>query len=422
MNRLLRSPDFRRLWLSSVAQTAAQGIERTVTAWLALQLGADAFAIGLIFAARMLPSLLFGLAAGTIADQADRPRQLLAVAAGAAALMAAFGWLVAAGGLRVGHVVLFGFVAGCVQVFDTPARQALVLDIVPADAAQRALALSALATRLATALGALAAGALLTQAGMVPSYIVAAGVFGLAALLVGTMRVPQAHRTHAAPPPFRQAFRDSIRMIAEVPGVRDLIVVGLICEIFAFSHLSALPRFAQDVLAAGPAGLGTINAAVALGGAAAVALLSLVPERVPRQPLLGATYLVFGLAIVGVAATRTVATAAIVLVVVGCCAAAFDVLQQTLIQLAVPPAQRGRAVGLWVFSIGSAPIGHLEMGALANILGVPAALLINGALTVAAAALLLLRSPEYRWAAMARLRGSGQPSGAATKPQRHEDA
>jgi hypothetical protein len=49
-----------------------------------------------------------------------------------------------------------------------------------------------------------------------------------------------------------------------------------------------------------------------------------------------------------------------------------------------------------VLSIGSAPIGHLEMGALAVALGVPTALLINGALTLAAAVLLLVRSPEYR--------------------------
>ena len=82
----------------------------------------------------------------------------------------------------------------------------------------------------------------------------------------------------------------------------------------------------------------------------------------------------------------------------GFCAGAFDLLQQTLIQMAVPNEQRGRAVGLWVLSLGSAPVGHLEMGMLIAALGVPIALLINGALTVAAAATLLVRAPVYRWA------------------------
>ena len=85
------------------------------------------------------------------------------------------------------------------------------------------------------------------------------------------------------------------------------------------------------------------------------------------------------------------------LVVTGFCAGAFDVLQQTLIQMAAPDELRGRAVGLWVLSIGSAPVGHLEMGVLIAALGVPPALLINGALTLAAAAVLLARAPDYRW-------------------------
>jgi hypothetical protein len=56
-------------------------------------------------------------------------------------------------------------------------------------------------------------------------------------------------------------------------------------------------------------------------------------------------------------------------------------------QLAVPEAQRGRAVGLWLLGIGSAPVGNLEMGALVAALGAPAALAINGALVLVAALL-----------------------------------
>jgi MFS family permease len=87
------------------------------------------------------------------------------------------------------------------------------------------------------------------------------------------------------------------------------------------------------------------------------------------------------------------------MVVIGICAGSFDVLQQTLLQLAVPAEQRGRAVGVWVLGLGSAPVGHLEMGFLAASLGAPGALLINGALTLVSAAILLVRAPAYRLAA-----------------------
>ena len=397
-----RSPTFRRLWYSSMSSAAAQGMERTATAWLALEAGGGAFAIGLIFAARMLPSLLFGLAAGTIADRADRPRQLLAVAGAAALLMVAVSWLIGTGGIQIWQVVAFSFAAGCIHVFDMPARQALVLDTVPRDTALRALALIALAARFSGALGALAAGLLIPLVGVARCYLVIAAAYGLTAALVAALRVPQEHRTLVAPLPFRQALRDAARLVIDVPAVQTLILAGLACEVFAFSHMSALPLFAQHVLATGPAGLGTLNAALSVGGAVAVALLSLLPEQGRRQPLLSTIFLVYGLSILVLAATRDLAMAAAVLVVMGFCAGAFDLLQQTLIQMAVPNEQRGRAVGLWVLSLGSAPVGHLEMGMLIAALGVPIALLINGALTVAAAATLLVRAPGYRWTRWAR--------------------
>lgn len=397
-----RSPAFRRLWCSSLAASGAQGLERTATAWLALEIGGNPVAIGLIFAARMLPSLLFGLAAGTIADRADRTRQLLAVAGLALLILAIFGWLVGMGNTPVWQVVLFAFAAGCVQVFDTPARQALVLDTVPREAALRGLALIALAARCASALGALGAGLLIPRIGLANCYLVVAAFYALMAVVLLPLRVPQAHRLPGKAPPFRQALRDAARLLHAVPALRMLMIAGIACEVFAFSHMSALPLFAQDVLATDAEGLGMLNAAVAVGGAIAVALLALLPAGGRRQPLLGAIFLIYGLSILGLALTRNLAVATAVLVITGCCAAAFDVLQQTLIQMAVPDEQRGRAVGLWVLSIGSAPVGHLEMGLLIAVLGVPNALLINGSMTVAAVATLLARVPDYRWTWRAR--------------------
>ena len=134
------SREFRRLWLSGLASSSAQGMERTTTAWLALQTGEGALAVGVVFAARSLPSLLLGLASGTIADRADRTRLLLAVAGGAMLLAAGFGLLVVPNGVHAWQLAAYAFASGCLQVFDTPSRQALVLDTVPRNLAPRALA------------------------------------------------------------------------------------------------------------------------------------------------------------------------------------------------------------------------------------------------------------------------------------------
>ena len=400
----LRSSAFRWLGCSTLASTGAQWMERTATSWLVLQVGGGAFAVGLALAARMLPSLLLGLAAGTIADRADRRRQLLGVAGAACLLLAAVGWAFGLGTAQVWQVVAVTFALGCVQVFDTPARQALVLDTVPGELAQRALAVNALAGRLAGAAGAFLAGLIIPLGGVPRCYLVVAALYGLSALVITRLRVPRARRPSGERPPFTRALREAARLLVDVPAIRTLSIAGVACEIFAFSHGSALPIVAQDVLRAGVEGLGTLNAAGAVGSTIAVGLLTLLPGRVPREPVLGAIFVGYGLSLLALSAAPSLAVAAAVMVATGICAGSFDVLQQTLIQLAVPPEQRGRAVGIWVLGLGSARVGHLEMGFLAGTLGAPGALLINGGLTLVSAATLLVRAPGYRLAARRRSR------------------
>lgn len=406
----LRSAAFRRVWCSSLAASATHGMERTATAWLALEAGGGAFGVGLVFAARMLPSLLLGLVAGTVADRAGRARQLLAVALAGLVSMGTFGWLVGLGPARAWQPVTIAFVFGCLQTFDTPARQTLVTDTVAPAAAARALALNALAARLAVAIGALLIGALIPLLGVARCYLVIAAAYGLGAVLVAGVRPIRAPKVVAAPPPFLRAMREAAGLIVAVPAVRTLSIAGIAAEVFAFSHGSALPIVAHDVLGAGAAGLGALNAAAAIGGTVAVAGLAALPGTVRREPLLGGVFILYGLSLLALASARSLPAAIAILAVTGLCAAAFDLLQQTLIQLAVPEEQRGRAVGIWVLGLGSAPAGHLEMGALAAALGAPGALAINGALTLLSAGILLGRAPEYRWAARAggRVRAAGR--------------
>ena len=392
-----RSSPYRWLWCSTLGSSAAQGIERTATSWLALESGGGAVTVGLAFAARTAPSLLLGLAAGTIADRTDRRRQLVAVAAAALPLMALIAWLASTGAVAAWHVVAISFGLGCVQVFDGPARQALVLDTVGADAAPSAFSLHAFGSRLAMAAGALAAGALIPLAGTAACYLAVAAAYGLSAAFVSRVRAAPPHPTGTAPP-FRRALLDAARLIVDVPAIRVLSISGIACEIFAFSHGTALPALARDVLAAGPEGLGALNAAASVGGTAVVLLLALLPARVRREPVMGAVYVLYGLALLTLGASGTLPLAVAAMFVVGACAAAFDILQQTLIQTAVPATQRGRAAGIWVLGVGSAPVGHAEMGFLVAAVGVPLALTVNGAVVVASAALLLARAPTYRWA------------------------
>src|SRR5437762_2407579 len=116
-----------------VASYLGTGMQLTATAWLALDGGA--FTVGLVMAARMLPNLLFGLAAGTLADRSDRDRLVVLMRVVALPPVVGLAWLAQTASVNVWALVGLSFLNGCVSVLDVPARQALVIDTVPRDVA-----------------------------------------------------------------------------------------------------------------------------------------------------------------------------------------------------------------------------------------------------------------------------------------------
>jgi hypothetical protein len=97
--------------------------------------------------------------------------------------------------------------------------------------------------------------------------------------------------------------------------------------------------------------------------------------------------LVFGGSLIALAFASSFLGVVLLLIVVNAMGSVSDVLSQSLIQLSVPSGLRGRAGGAWVLAIGTAPLGQLQIGALASIVGVSAAFGLSGlALVVVAAA------------------------------------
>lgn len=398
----LQSSAFRVLWASGVASAGAYWMERVATSWLALYAAGGPVAVGIVTAARLVPFLLFGLAAGTLADRGNRRRQLQIVALSGAVLAVALA-LLAGAGVSLLALATISFLTGCLQVFDTPPRQALIYDTVGRQYVANAVAVNAVAARGFGAIGALGGGFAVGLVGVSNCYVIVALAYAIAAALLSRLsvgdRLPLAT---PEPVPFGRGMVDAAKLIARLPGVRTLVIAAVACEVFGFSYLTAMPVLARDVFGGDPQTLGALNAAAAIGGVVAVLLLSAPPAGSRREPWLAATYLFFGAALLALAATTDLTVALAASVIIGGCAAAFDTLQRTLIQLAVPEDQRGRALGIWILSLGSAPIGHLEMGALAAQIGPSGALALNSAFVLLGAIFLVTLAPRYRLRAAAQ--------------------
>jgi sugar phosphate permease len=149
-------------------------------------------------------------------------------------------------------------------------------------------------------------------------------------------------------------------------------------ELLGFTSNALMPSIARDIWGMGPEGLGVLDAFSSAGGIIAIALVSMLGQS-DRQGVRFIIVLhVFGIALLLLGLAPSVHIAILAIVVMSGMMALSDLFSQTLLQRLVPNDLRGRAMGAWTTAVGTAPLGNLEIGALASILGVTTAISLHG--------------------------------------------
>lgn len=371
--------------------------EVVVLGWLALELTDSPFLVGAALGCRALPLFFVGVPAGVIADRVPRQHLLVATGAGQAVTAAAMGVLTLLGAVTLGQLMLLTLAGGTLRGIEHAARQSYTHDVVGATALVNGLAILGVAMRVGWLLGSLGVGALIAHLGSGHAYLAVAAAYlagGLAMLPAGA-----AAPAVAAEPD--SLWQGVTAFVAAVKKNRMLLVLMMLtagAEVLGFAHQALLPSLSRDVLHTGPEGLGVMSAARSVGG-----ILSMLASMRGFAHGGGALFLgvlvSFGgsLIVLG-AAPYVVGFAGVVVVVVlaNAAGALADLLAQSQLQLSVPHHLRGRAGGAWVVAIGFAPLGQLQIGALASLFGVSAALGASGLALVALAGATAFFYPRLR--------------------------
>lgn len=393
-----RFRDFRLLWVASCLYSLATGMEQVSVGWLIFELTGSAFMVGVGAGARMLPFLALGLFSGVVADRWER-RMLLRVgtlAAAAAALAMALLLLVGLG--AVWPVIALVTVLGGLLAFTLTVRSAFTYDIVGPQYALNGLAIGAMANQGGGIAGSLISGALIELLGPGWQFVAVGGCYLGSALVILAIGNPgRTERTAAAAPVSAlDNLRGYIRIVRANRTLPVLMLLTAITEVFGFTHITLLPVLAREVVQVGAAGLGLLTAARQAGGLLGLWLLAALGFRRRKGLLTLATAVGFGCGQMAFYFAGDMYAVLGTLLFVNACAMAVDTLYKTLMQDQVADAERGRAMGAWVLSVGVAPVGHLGVGALAGALGAPGALLINGAVLAAVSVAAGLGLPGIR--------------------------
>jgi MFS family permease len=380
---VFRHRDFKLFWLASVLEALALNMAAVAIGWQVYAITGDPFDLGLIGLAEFLPLPLLALPAGHLADRLPR-RALFAVALGVNAAVA-LGLLVlsASGPTAVWPYFALALCSGIGAAIGAPAGRSITPTLIPAETLPSAMAVSSTGWQSAVVAGPAIGGLLF---GVSPEL-----VYGLAAALsiaavACVALVRERYRSEVLPEALSLAsVLAGIRLIRRTPVLLGAISLDLFAVLLG-GAVALAPVFAKDILHVGPAGLGLLRSAPAVGAIMAGVLLSRRPVTRRAGPTLLVVVAGFGASMIVFGFSRTMWLSLLALGAAG----AFDmvsvVLRKTILPLVTPDEVRGRVNAVeMVFISASNELGAFESGVAAALAGAVPAVVIGGVATIVVA-------------------------------------
>jgi MFS family permease len=383
----LRVRDYRHWWLALLSMQLGLQMLEVAIGWEVYAQHGSALDLGWIGLAEFIPMFVLALPAGHLADRL--PRRL--VFGGALLLGVAVGiglaLLSRSGDTSVFPYLALAAGAGTTMALGNPAARAMAPTLVPADVLPNAMTLRSIATQSGSVAGP-ALGGLIYGISPAVVYVLTAVMCSLAALSVMSMSSRPAAESAAAgaagaaSPPGLARVLEGLRFVRRTQILLGAILLDLLAVLFG-GAVALLPVFARSILHTGPAGLGILRAAPAVGALlAAVALTGRPMIRHAGRTLLvvvglyGASIIVFGL-------SRFYPLSLLALGVSGFVDMFSMNIRSTTVALATPDRLRGRVAAVeMVFISASNQLGAFESGLAAFLVGTVPAVVGGGAVTV----------------------------------------
>jgi MFS family permease len=326
--------------------------------------------------------------------------------------------LAGTGVVEIWHVYVLALAAGFVNAVEMPVRQAFVAELVPAKDLVNAIALNSTSFNLSRVVGPAIAGVAIAAFGVtVPfgintiSYLsVLIGLWTLDGSLL--RQIPRPARF----PSVRASLAEGVRYAVATPTVLwPLVMLGGMA-LLAMNFQTLLPLFSRGTLGMDSGGYGALFAALGAGSLLGSLILAFGSSQRPKLGLIvggGAAFLALELALGFV---RSPLLAFPVVFGIGLASMLMVNTINITIQNSVPDALRGRVMSLYVTVFaGTAPLGGLFAGAVAQGFGAPVAISLGAGLAVTVLAVVAWRLRSVRLPLVA---GAGADADVAAQPER----
>jgi MFS family permease len=398
----LRHRDFRLLWSGMCVSLLGDGVFLVAMAWQVYALSNAPTALALVGIAMTVPTIAFLLVGGALSDRFDRRRLMLAADAVRGLAVGLIAVLSLTGALELWHMVMLVGVYGAGTAFFTPAFDAIVPDVLPAEELPQANSLDQFVRPLALRLAGPALGGVLIEVvGVGSAFALDAASFAVSALALMFMRTRPRALSEAG-----GSIGGEIR--AGFAYIRRHVWLWATFATAAVAYLLfmgpaevLLPYVVKNELGGSAADLGLVFAAGGLGSLGCAVVMG--QRGLPRRDITF-MYLVWTaatLAVAGYGLADAVWQLMLASLAFNALETAGTIVWATAKQRHVPPALLGRVSSLdWLISIGLLPLSFALTGPVSAAIGAQATLigagLIGGAITFAALLLPGMRAIEGR--------------------------
>ena len=354
-------------------------IRNVATLYQVYDISGSAFKLGLTGFLETLPFIIFGLYAGAVADAFDRKKLLIATISLQIVPNLGLGILTLTGTTQVWHIYALGLAGAFVEVFNWPARAAMIPRLVPQSLLMNAMVVNTMILQTSFLVGPAIGGFLIDQVGLATAYFASTLLFVPAAIAIVSVKASGKI----------EGVRRRVNFKSIIEGIEFIWIQRIIFSLFLLDfavvlvgfYRPILPIFAADVFKTGAAGLGLLYAAPSAGSLLGTTVL-LMAGDVQRKGVLvivAALFFAAGLALLGISQWFWMAVVAVLLL--GFADSISVAIRRTVVQLLAPDGMLGRAASLiTVFAQTTNGLGALLAGITAQYMGASNALLVGSAL------------------------------------------
>ncbi len=379
--------DFRLYWGGHTFAVSGQQMATMTQMWLIFELTGSALQLGLLGLARAIPGVALNLVGGVLADKVDQRRLLMYSNVGMTALYVILASLVLSGSLEVWHVLVVVFGTGAFEAFQQPSRQAIFPNLIDRKDMMSAVGLNSTIHPGTRIFAPLIAGVLIDQAGM--------GLEGAAAALylvgglyltftVALSRIQMAAVQQARSAGGFQSMVQGFRYVANHRIFMLLILTSFSSAIFGMAHVTLLPVFTEKLMGESTGVyLALLTSAGGVGGLAGAFVAGSLGSIRRRGWLMIGGAGSFGISLILFAISPWYWLLVALEWLASASNQMFSVTGQGTLHALVPDEYRGRVMGLWGMTHTVAqPLGGLQMGGVAQLMGATTALVISASVAV----------------------------------------